>query len=146
MSLTDSPPVEYYDDGMPVEKEPSPLKRNWLRVMLIGITLIVAIIAIAGLINRQDLILGRGSISGQVIDNLGQPIANAEVFASQCDTWAASDLNGHFQLEGIPAGKRVVVVVVTPMPELDPIMLDVDIPAGETLELGQLVYGQSAAN
>ena len=45
-----------------------------------------------------------GSISGTVLDDLQQPLVQANIFIPELDRGAASDLNGEYTLSDVPAG------------------------------------------
>jgi TonB-linked SusC/RagA family outer membrane protein len=48
--------------------------------------------------------LAQGAISGLVLDDQQQPLVQANVFIPDLERGTASDLNGEYTLEGIPAG------------------------------------------
>ena len=51
-----------------------------------------------------------GSISGIVLDDLQQPLVQANIFIPELDRGAASDLNGEYTLSDVPAGTYEVRV------------------------------------
>ena len=136
MSLTDSPELEYYEEGKPPEKEPSFLRKYWLRIVLALGLVAVAIVALIGIIAQIEISKGTGSITGQVVDPSGLPLPGVEVFVSGSNEWALTDTEGRFTLEAAPVGEQTLVVVQTSVAE----SYSVAVPLGGTLDVGQIIF------
>ena len=113
MSFTKSPKVAYSADGKP------PDRKNWRRIFVRGgLTLLFFIVLginlyafFAGnVVNRIANTDGR--VEGVVQDELGQPIADAEItLASYPEAIAQTDVNGRFNLLNIPTGTQYMLVI-----------------------------------
>ncbi len=140
MSLIDSPDLEDFEDGLPPEEKPSLIRLNWMRILIVTLGIIVAGVGLVSVLINADFLGGHGGIQGQVIDRHGNPVSGAEIHVSEFDGWGESDAQGFFLVKEIPAGDQIVVVVVTPMPDTAPEVVDVEILRGETIDLGVITY------
>src|SRR5947208_3739784 len=87
---------------------PRPLRRlvNSLPCLLLACALLVCALPLALRTQAQTDGAAQGSITGHVLDETGQPIANAHVFASSPGRGllATSDIEGNFKLDNLARG------------------------------------------
>ncbi len=112
MGLENSPSLGEYERGLPPPPANRAAKRR--RVWL-GIGVIVGLIVGLAVVNlsRSDQAarwLGTGTIAGVVVDEQGKPVADAEVIVVRTDIVGRTDAQGSFEVRGVPAGARAVVI------------------------------------
>ncbi|EFO81613.1 hypothetical protein OSCT_0468 [Oscillochloris trichoides DG-6] len=119
---------------------PPPRRYEWeLRVAVRIGTLILAIILVILVIIKiaqspmAATIGGYGSISGIVIDSSGQP-TTAEIIIEQTNLITATDANGRFVIEKVPAGAHLLVVARDNLGVEYPIVAI----AGNSVDIGQV--------
>jgi hypothetical protein len=76
---------------------------------------------------------GTGIITGAVVDARNQP-AQATVLIVKSDLETTTDAQGRFELRGVPAGERQVVVGLT----VSGVEYRVQVVAGQVTDVGQL--------
>ncbi len=59
---------------------------------------------------KSQQIDGTGSIRGKIIDEEGLPMVGATIILNQTTTGAITDINGDYQLLGVPEGKQTIKV------------------------------------
>lgn len=113
MSLVNSPKLNYQTGGA---KERMPVRAYLVRgatITLVAIAIVLALLVwLAG--DVVNTALGRtGTVSGIVLDESGQPLANAQIFLLEApDRVAPSDAAGRFTLSHVPTGSRSLIVTV----------------------------------
>lgn len=111
MSLERSPSLDLYRKGLPPQL-PDPRagrRRTWMAIVALAC---VALALGAGLALRSGavaLLMGTGTISGLVVDREGRPV-QAEIFVERSSVAAFTDAAGRFTLDGVPAGRQLIVV------------------------------------
>ena len=108
-----SPKMVYSPDGKPPER------RDWQTVVVRAALVISFVVAIG--INAYAfwasnvvnvLRSSTGTVQGLVLDEYGQPIANAEIrFASAPDMVGTTNEAGQFELTNVPTGAQYLIVV-----------------------------------
>ncbi len=73
---------------------------------------------------------GKGILTGKVIDNNGEALPGASVVVKGTTIGTASDLNGHYMLNGLESGKITIVVKYL---GFDNVEEAIDVKAGGTL-------------
>jgi hypothetical protein len=104
--------VEYSADGKP------PDRKNWRRILIRGGLFALLIFGLG--LNLYAIIAGNainrlagtdGRIQGMVLDEQGQPLADAEItLASYPTAVAQTDANGQFDLPNVPSGPQYLIV------------------------------------
>jgi hypothetical protein len=139
MSLTDSPDLEYYEDGKPPEQEPPFLQQHWAKFVIgaLGIALLT-MLAARVVSPGGGLSHATGAVAGQVVDGFGRPLDGIQVYVDGAGTETNTGPDGRFRLASIPAGSQYLVIGVTPEP---PQFIPVEVPANGQAEVGQLTVG-----
>ncbi|MBP6470955.1 MAG: carboxypeptidase regulatory-like domain-containing protein [Chloroflexi bacterium] len=113
MSYVNSPKIEYSPDGRPPERKDR--RRQAVRiaifiVLIISIGINIYAFRAANLINR---VAGTdGIVQGVVVDDQGNPIAQAEIsLAAAPEAQAITQADGTFTLANIPTGDQYLIVV-----------------------------------
>ncbi len=78
---------------------------------------------------------GQSEVSGVLVDDSGQPIADAVVTIQGTSIQVTTDSNGAFTLTGVPAG--ALTLIVNPR-DHKLIVLEIDAETGERIDLGDL--------
>ncbi len=73
-----------------------------------------------------------GALRGRVADDLGQPLAGANVLLRELETGAATDAGGEFRISAVPPGEYTVIVTFI---GFEPFQQRVVVPAAGTAEL-----------
>lgn len=132
-----SPSLEEYKDGIPRQKK----ERPWLKWVLRGLMVVFAIVSLVSFSllytssNEGMATLGRGSISGSVLDENGQPL-KGKVFVQKTDREYTLAEDGSFQIGSVPAGVRSLIIVNNGAAKEIP----VNVVAGQSLNLGELRF------
>lgn len=113
MSYVNSPKIEYSPDGRPPERKDR--RRQAVRiaifiVLIISIGINIYAFRAGNLINR---VAGTdGIVQGVVVDDQGNPIAQAEIsLAAAPEALAITLPDGTFTLANIPTGDQYLIVV-----------------------------------
>lgn len=143
MPLTQSPELggTVQEDKQAVEPERA--KPRGVRILLIVMILVFAALSAVQFWMESDVLQAKGSVSGVVVDPAGNPVPAAQIFVSGVESREAVDQDGSFEFQGIPAGAREVVVVVTPGPANSEVIIPVEISGGDLIDLGRIVFSAS---
>ncbi len=98
--------------GKTPKKQADPVRHRKFRIILISLTLLVGVIAIATVLkntNALDVIKGTGTIAGSVIDENGLPF-QGDIFILGTDLATKTDANGAFEISGVPSGEQSLIV------------------------------------
>lgn len=135
MGLEESPALESYAEGLPPPPADDGTGRRWLRVALGILGLAAVALILFGLLrsSADAWLRGTGAVSGIVVDAANAPVT-AEVFVLQSEIEAVTDSLGQFELVGVPAGERSVVVAYQGMGREFP----VTVVAGGKVDLGRI--------
>ncbi len=113
MSYVNSPKIEYSPDGRPPERKDR--RRQAVRIaifiiLIISIGINIYAFRAGNLINR---VAGTdGIVQGVVVDDQGNPIAQAEIsLAAAPEALAITQPDGTFTLANIPTGDQYLIVV-----------------------------------
>jgi hypothetical protein len=145
MSLSDSPEIQGYSQEKSFTRKPRRTGRNSLRLFLAVVMVLLAGLLLVLWVDQQDFRFGHAAVFGVVVDPAGQPVPDAEIFISGVDSWVGSSEDGSFVFDRVPAGEHVVVVVVTPGPVNSEVLIPVDLSAGESVDLGTIIFGLPAS-
>ncbi|MBM3150982.1 MAG: carboxypeptidase regulatory-like domain-containing protein [Chloroflexi bacterium] len=137
MSLTDSPTLKEFEDGIP-EPPPSPTPRRKLfRWALAGLAVVTGLLLVAQF-SRSDLAMGlagRGGLTGVIIDENGNALA-ARVYVFGIDRPVDADADGSFVYSDVPAGLRSLVVAYNGTAQEYP----VEVTAGRVVDVGEVRF------
>lgn len=78
--------------------------------MKLKILQLLAVLALAAL---SQSVLAQGTIKGTIIDPSGEPLIGATVLLKGTDKGVASDFNGNYVLNNVPAGKHILGISYT---------------------------------
>ena len=135
MSLQNSPGFEQVKIDH-VSDAPSPKhSRGWVRGIIIFLILTLTGLIFINYAGSADLnvLRGRGSVSGFVVDERGNAV-KAEIIVAGTDLKIMTDDSGKFLLNDIPEGQRMLVVGY----DLTGWEYPVVIIAGQTTEVGRI--------
>jgi len=134
MAFEESPSLNLYKDGLPSRPPDPSRKRRRVWAVIIGLAILSMGLAFFNMARDGTLAIlaGTGAATGMVYDDQGNPIvAEISVFGTILST--QSDQTGRFQLEGIPAGRQVVVVAYRNIGR----EYKVNVTAGQTTDMGE---------
>lgn len=141
MQLEQSPGFDQYKDGLP-EPPPDPTqRRKRFRMLLLALLLVVLALSALNFFGSKSaaLLLGNGSVTGVVIGQDGAPF-HGQVFILGTELSAATDADGRFFLDHVPAGAQILIVADDALGREFP----VEVRAGETVEMGQIQFVPTA--
>jgi len=137
MALENSPSLKEFEQGIP-EKLSDPSTKNKRIRILILILLGLLILILAFSFAKSDaatLLAGKGSLSGLVLDDDGQPF-HGYIFILGTELETQTDAEGRFLIEKVPAGARLLIVAN----EFAGYEFPAFVIAGENTDLGQLKF------
>ena len=141
MSFENSPSLEEFQDGIPAKLSDPSAQRKRIRVLVL-LLIAVLLVLFASVFAKSDaaaILSGRGSISGQAIDDLGNPF-QGYIFVFGTELEAQTQPDGTFLLDGVPAGARVLVLAN----EYAGYEFPVQVIAGETVAVGKIQFISTA--
>jgi hypothetical protein len=109
-----------------------------LLVGLVVVALCAAGIIVALVLLRAEigfLVGATGTVSGTVVDAVYRPL-QADIYVQQTNLHARSDMNGRFEIQGVPAGPQSLVVAYGGRARTFPIT----VVGGESVQVGPLRY------
>jgi hypothetical protein len=137
MAFEQSPSLKEFEDGIPQKLSDSSAKRKKFRKTLI--TLLGLLILIVGFSfiqsNAAELLAGKGSISGYVRDDNGDPF-QGYIFILGTELETQTDVEGNFLIEKVPAGSRILIVANEHAGYEFPVLVE----AGQTIDIGELQF------
>ncbi|RME07736.1 MAG: carboxypeptidase regulatory-like domain-containing protein [Anaerolineae bacterium] len=138
MPLVESPSLEDYAEGIPEGQPSSPKKRRKIVwgaiIILLALTFVLASIAFLQS-ESGALLTGRGTITGTVVDENGQPVA-AEIYVLGTAIRGQADASGRFTIENVPAGTHALAVAYKGSGFEYPVTVN----TGQVTELGELKF------
>ncbi len=137
MSLSSSPSLQKYKDGIP-NRPPDTGKRKMVLRIILGILSLVAVslfVVHSVQSNTVALLTGRGTLTGTVVDEYGAPL-QAQVFIFGLDRQVDTARDGIFIYKNIPAGQHSLIVAFNGTAQ----EFFVQVEAGTTLDLGTLAF------
>ncbi len=139
MPLESSPSIKELEtsrDGTPPEAPKPKGQRRGFWTLILVLLLLVLGLAAAKWIKEGGLVrfAGTGVVTGVVVDETGQPLpAVAIILGTALETQAGAD--GRFELGGVPAGDRILVIGYKYVGWEYPIRVE----GGATVDVGRLV-------
>lgn len=141
MQLEQSPGFDQYKDGLP-EPPPDPTRRRKrFRLLLLALLLAVLVLSALNFFGSKSaaLLLGNGAVTGVVVGQDGQPF-HGQVFILGTELSSATDADGRFFLDHVPAGAQILIVADDALGREFP----VEVLPGETVEMGQIQFVPTA--
>jgi len=137
MSLSNSPSLDDYSDGIPPDKPPKNIILIFVRISLTSLILIVITLSVLNLRKNGPVaqVFPNGSITGTVFDTGGTPLAG-EVFIIGSSEETLIQPDGSFKIEGVPAGEISLAVAHNG----SAIEYNVNVAADEITDLGLLEF------
>ncbi|MCP4140269.1 MAG: carboxypeptidase regulatory-like domain-containing protein [Chloroflexi bacterium] len=137
MALENSPSLKEFEDGIPQNLSDPSKKKNRLRKILLTLfALLVLFISFSFFqSSAAELLAGKGSLSGLVLDDKGQPF-QGDIFILGTELETKTETDGYFLLENIPAGARILIVANDHAGYEFPTLVE----AGKTIDIGQLQF------
>jgi len=135
MTLSSSPSLDEYKDGIPPRKRENKIIKWTVRGIIAILSIVLVILAYPSFLSSDAayLLTGKGSIVGIVIDERNKPLVG-EVFiiGNSAEEIIAED--GGFQLNGIPSGSRSLVIAY----QGTAVEFPVQVIAGTTVSIGEI--------
>ncbi len=122
-----------------IQKSAEPPRRSLSREVrwaLIGVLMLIFLVLFFFSLVPQDTferLTGTGTLVGSVVDANNQPVA-ATVMIVKSNLEASTDAQGRFELRGVPAGERQLIVGLS----VSAVEYRVQVVAGQVVDLGQL--------
>ncbi len=139
MTLEKSPSLEEYATGIPSLAPASLRWRIGLFLLgVIGVALLATGVFVLVLFWGEDLsfLLGHTEVvSGVVVDEIYRPL-QADIYVQLTNLHTRCDVNGHFEIRGVPAGLRSIVVAYGGRAQAFP----VTVIGGVNNQVGQLRF------
>jgi hypothetical protein len=137
MNLSNSPSLKEYQNGIPDKPHDPSANRKVFRIVLLGILIIAAGLAFIAFMRSDSasLLVGKGSLSGQVVDEQGNAL-NAEVYVIGVDHLVQAGVDGNFTYENIPSGERSLVIAFNGSAS----EYTVQVQAGTTVNVGKVIF------
>lgn len=137
MSLSSSPSLKEYKNGIPTKhRDPDARKKNF-RIVVIFL-LVIALMLLFFQFFQSDvaaLAIGRGTLSGRIVDENGQALS-AQVFVFGVDRLVDTGIDGSFIYKNVPAGERSLIITYNGTAQ----EFVVQAQAGTTVDLGDLSF------
>jgi hypothetical protein len=137
MSLSNSPSLNEYKNGIPDKPKDHPGRRKAFRIILSAFLVLSAVLLIYSYLQSDaaSLLVGKGSLTGQVVDEQGN-VLNARVFVMGVDRPVDVRLDGSFTYGNIPAGERSLVIAYNGTAAEYSVL----VKAGTTIDVGRLIF------
>lgn len=135
MSLESSPSLKDYGQGLkPKDRTAARWRIVW---MIVAALFLLTAIIVVNLFKSEQFarVAGTGTIVGIVVDEHGKPL-DAELYILRTDIQGRADGSGAFELRGVPAGARALVIAR----QGGGIELPVQITAGGITDLGPIPF------
>ncbi len=134
MAFEESPSLDLYKGGMPSHLPDPSRKKKLTWMVIIGLAILSLVLAFFKMAQNGTLavLAGTGNATGTVYDDQGNPIV-ATVFVFGTTVSTQSDQTGHFELKGVPAGQRVVIIAYRNVGR----EYAVNVTAGQTVNMGE---------
>lgn len=135
MAFESSPSFKDYGQGLkPKDRGAARWRIVWMIVTALG--LLTAIIIVQLFKSEQFArVTGTGAVVGIVVDENGKPL-DAEIYILRTDIQGRADSTGAFEIRGVPAGARALVIAR----QGGGIELPIQITAGGTTDLGPIPF------
>jgi len=137
MAFEESPSLEEYKDGLPTKlPDPGePLRKGYYTLgILFVLVLLLIVVNIIQTSGFPQLIPGKGTVIGLVLDDNGEPIV-ADIFVVGTDIEIQSDRSGYFEVGDIPKGLQSIIVAKFE----SGLEYVVNVLAGSTIDLGRIL-------
>jgi hypothetical protein len=137
MSLTNSPSLHEYKDGIPEKPRNPRSPKKTFRIVLLFL-LVIALGLLFAQFFQNDvavLVAGKGTVTGRVIDENGKALS-AQVFIFGVDRAVNTDANGNFTYKNIPTGNRSLIIAYNGTAQ----EFIVQVQTGITVDLGDLPF------
>lgn len=137
MSFNESPSLSDYEQGLPQKQRNTGGRKLKTWILIFGLAVICLSLWIWAIEDSGsvNILMGNGTIRGYVVDREGSPL-NGEAFVMGMDKEVVLDGEGYFEIEGIPAGLRSLVVAHNGAAEEYP----VTIKTGEIADMGEIRF------
>ena len=137
MALENSPSLDEFEEGIPEKLLDPSAKKKRIRssiFVLLGLVILLAVFSFAQS-NAAELVAGKGSLSGLVLDDNNQPF-QVYIFILGTELETQTNAEGRFLIEKVPAGARILIVAN----DFAGYEFPVVVIAGETTDIGQLQF------
>ena len=141
MAFENSPSLKEFEGGMPEKlSDPSAKKKRFRSAIFVLLGLVILLVGFSfAQSNAAELLAGKGSLSGLVMDDNNQPF-HGYIFILGTELETQTDAEGRFLIENVPAGARLLVVAN----DFAGYEFPVVVTAGENTDIGQLQFISTA--
>lgn len=141
MAFENSPSLKEFEEGMPEKlSDPSVKKKRFRSALFVLLGLVILLVGFSfAQSNAAELLAGRGSLSGLVLDDNNQPF-QGYIFILGTELETQTDAEGRFLIQNVPAGARILIVANDFVGYEFPIV----VTAGENTDIGQLQFISTA--
>jgi hypothetical protein len=135
MALESSPKLKDYGKGL-TPKDRSAARRR-ISLLIAGILLLATAIVAVNFLRSDEFAraMGAGTIVGVVVDENGKPL-DAEVYVLRTNIQGHADSTGTFEVRGVPAGERAIVIARQGGGVEFPVLVTV----GNTTDIGKIKF------
>lgn len=137
MSLSNSPSLQEYKNGIPENKRNPNSRKKTFRLVLLFL-LIIALGLLSAQFFQNDIaamLAGKGTLSGRVVDENGNALS-AQVYVFGIDRPENTDAEGYFTYKNVPAGNRSLIIAYNGTAQ----EFIVQALAGMTVDVGDLSF------
>ena len=141
MAFENSPSLKEFEEGMPEKlSDPSAKKKRIRSAIFILLGLVILLVGFSfAQSNTAELLAGKGSLSGLVVDDNHQPF-HGYIFILGTELETETDAEGRFLIENVPAGEQLLVIANDFAGCEFPVM----VTPGKNKDIGQLQFISTA--
>lgn len=142
MSLDNAPSFDEFPKGMPENLQEQNSRRIRFSKIFLAAALVVVFIGLLNLMKQtrtMEKIAGTGFVSGQVVDQNGQPFMGS-IFILGTRLEAKTGPDGSFLVEQVPAGKQTLIVA----DDLSGLAFDIEVEVAQELQMGKIQFFPTA--
>ncbi|MBT3339196.1 MAG: carboxypeptidase regulatory-like domain-containing protein [Anaerolineae bacterium] len=141
MAFENSPSLKEFEDGIPQKlSDPSARRKRIRTLVLLLVVLLLFFVAVSfAQSDTSALLAGKGSLSGQALDDSGQPF-QGYIFVLGTDIEAETNAEGDFFVDDVPAGTQTLILAN----EYAGYEFPVVVAAGETVDIGEIQFISTA--
>ena len=112
MPLEESPSLNNYKQGLPIEKHRPRNQRKIAWTFIVFLSIITLSLALVLHLKNQpvEIFIGSGTITGEVVGERNQPV-EAKIVILGTEIEGESNLEGYFEIQNVPAGNQSVVIL-----------------------------------
>jgi hypothetical protein len=135
MAFESSPSLKDYGQGLK-PKDRTAIRWRLVWMVVVALFLLTAILIVNLFKSEQfERLQGTGTVIGIVVDEQGKPL-DAEIYILRPRIQGQTDTGGAFEIRGVPAGSRELVIAR----QGGGVELPIHVTAGSTTDLGPIPF------